>query len=267
MHSIMRAIMEPAVPELQTTTVDGIEVRVAVAGQGPPLLLLHGAGGSNWRPSYDLLAERFRVYLPEHPGFGVTERPEWLETVQDLAVWYLDLVEHLAIAPTHLLGHSLGGWTAAELASLCSHDLRKLVLVDPAGLRIPGEQRLDSFTLTPEQSVRALYHEQGFADRVLSAPPAPEATRAGVRNKNMTARLGWNPYLCSLALEPRLRRIRIPTLVLWGKQDQLIPPSHGDLYARRIPGARLALIDRCGHVPMVEQPAEFTRLVVEFLDE
>lgn len=254
-------------PELQTTTLEGITVRMAVAGDGPPILFLHGAGGSNWRPGYELLANRFRVYLPEHPGFGVTERPDWLETVQDLAIWYMDLIDHLGLAPVSLVGHSLGGWTAAELASLCSHQLRKLVLIDPAGVRIPGEQRVDLFRQTPEQGARTLYHDQSFAERILAAPPSPEMAAAQIRNRNMTARLGWNPYLCNPALEPRLRRIHLPTLIVWGKQDKLIPLGHGELYARRIPGAKLAVIEACGHLPPVEQPDRFARIVGDFLAE
>ncbi|HEY8694567.1 MAG TPA: alpha/beta hydrolase [Chloroflexota bacterium] len=254
-------------PEQMTTTVDGIDVRVSVAGDGPPVLVLHGAGGSNWRPGYDLLARRFRLYLPEHPGFGTTERPDWLETVQDLAVWYMDVIDRLKLAPVHLVGHSLGGWTAVELASLCSHQLRKLVLVDPAGLRVPGEQRIDLFRQTPEQGARTLYHDQSFADRMLAAQLTPEMAKAQIRNRNMTARLGWNPYLCNPALEPRLRRIPVPTLVVWGKQDKLIPLSHGELYAERIHGATLAVIDECGHLPPVEQPEKFASIVGDFLAE
>jgi pimeloyl-ACP methyl ester carboxylesterase len=254
-------------PELQTTTLDGLDVRVSVAGQGPNLVVLHGAGGSNWRPGYDLLAQRFRVHLAEHPGFGVTERPDWLETVQDLAIWHMDLIDHLQLGPVYLLGHSLGGWTAAELASLCSHQLRKLVLVDAAGLRIPGEPRIDLFRQTSEQAARTLYEDQTFAERMLSTVPTAEMAKSQIRNKNMTARLGWNPYLCNLALEPRLRRVGVPTLVVWGKQDRLIPPSHGRLYAERIPAARLVQLNRCGHLPMVEQPEEFARVVGDFLAE
>jgi len=255
------------VVERLKSAVDGVEVTISVAGDGPALLLLHGAGGSNWRPAYDLLAQHFRVYLPEHPGYGVTERPEWLETVQDLAIFYLDLIDELKLAPVCLAGHSMGGWTAAELASLCCHSLRKLVLIDPAGLRIPGEQRVNSFLQNPEEATRTLYHDQSFADRILAVEPTPEVRRVAARNRAMTARLAWNPPLCNPALEPRLRRIKAPTLVVWGAQDKLIPPSHGELYAKRIPGAKLTLIERCGHLPMVEQPEEFARVLGDFLRE
>lgn len=254
-------------PEQITTSFEGIEVRIHVAGDGPALLFLHGANGSDWRPEYDVMARGFKVYLPEHPGFGVTERPEWLETVQDLAVWYMDLIDHLRLSPIYLAGHSLGGWAAAELASLCSYQLRKLVLIDAAGLRIPGEDRLDLFLATPEQMATAVYQRSDLRQRLLGPPPSPEAQRAIIRNRNMTARLAWNPYLCNPALDRRLRRIRIPTLIVWGRQDGLVPVSHGELYERRIAGAKLAVLENCGHVPMVEQPEEFARIMKDFLVE
>lgn len=247
--------------------VDGIEITLSVAGDGPPLLVLHGAGGSNWRPGYDALAKRFRVYLPEHPGWGITDRPEWLETVQDLAIFHMDLIDELKLAPVYLAGHSMGGWTAAELASLCCHQLRKLVLIDAAGMRIPGEKRVNLFLQNPVEATRTLYHDQSFADRILALAPTPDATQLAARNRAMTARLAWNPYLCNPALEFRLRRIKVPTLVLWGAQDALIPATHGELFARAIPGAKVATIDHCGHVPMVEKPEEFARVVGDFLEE
>jgi pimeloyl-ACP methyl ester carboxylesterase len=253
--------------EQHQVRVEGIEVTIAVSGEGPPLLALHGAGGSAWRPGYDELAKRFRVYLPEHPGWGTTERPEWLETVQDLAIFHMDLIDELKLAPVNLVGHSMGGWTAAELASLCCHQVRKLVLIDAAGLRIPGEKRVNLFLQNPEQGARTLYYDQTLADRVLAVAPTPEMATITARNRAMTARLAWNPYLCNPALEFRLRRIKVPTLVVWGANDELIPPTHAERYAQLIPGARVAMIAKCGHIPMVEQPQEFGRVIGDFLEE
>jgi pimeloyl-ACP methyl ester carboxylesterase len=161
----------------------------------------------------------------------------------------------------------MGGWTAAELASLCCHELRKLVLIDAAGMRIPGEQRVNLFLQNPEDGARTLYYDQTFADRILAVAPSPEMATISARNRAMTARLAWNPYLCNPALEFRLRRIKAPTLVVWGAQDALIPPGHAELYASHIPGAKVALIDKCGHVPMVEQPEVFGRIIGDFLEE
>ena len=254
-------------PREERVTVADLPVRVQVAGDGPPLVYLHGANGALWPPGLNGLAERFAVYLPEHPGFGQSERPDWVETTQDVAIFYLDLFDALGLSQVNLVGQSLGGWIAAELASLCGHHLRRLVLVDAAGLRIPGEQRVDMFAIPPDQLVRTIYHDQAFAGRLLAIEPSPEMIRAQVRNRNMTARLSWNPYLCNPALQPRLRRITVPTLVVWGAQDRLIPVSHAYAYAEAIPDARVALIEACGHVPATEQPAEFSRIIGEFLAE
>jgi pimeloyl-ACP methyl ester carboxylesterase len=254
-------------PSEEQVTVVGVPVRVQMAGEGPPLVYLHGANGAVWPPGLDGLSGRFRVYLPEHPGFGESERPEWVETTQDLALFYLDLFEAMGLSGVNLVGQSLGGWIAAELASLCGHDLRRLVLVDAAGLRLPDEQRIDMFAMPPDQLVRTIYHDQVLAERVLAVAPTPDVIRAQVRNRNMTARLGWNPYLSDPALLPRLRRINVPTLVVWGAQDRLIPPSHARAYVEAIPGARLALIEDCGHVPATERPEEFARVVGDFLSD
>lgn len=249
----------------ESVSVDGVEVRVQAAGNGPPLVYLHGADGAGWPTGLDSLADHFRVYLPEHPGFGLSERPVWLETTQDMALFYQDLFEVLDLTNVNLVGHGLGGWIAAELASLCCHQLRRLVLVDAAGLRIPGEQRLDMFRLSPDAVVQATFEDPAFAESALTMVATPEATRVQVRNRAMTARLGWNPYLCSPTLAPRLRRIRVPTLIVWGAQDRLIPVSHGSLFAQGIPGAELTVIDGCGHAPAVEKADEFARVVGNFL--
>ena len=250
----------------QAVEVAGITARVQVAGDGPPLVHLHGANGRAWLPGVELLSQRFRVYLPEHPGFGDTERPDWLETAQDMAIFYLDLFEAIGLDAVNLVGQSLGGWIAAELASLCAHPLRRLVLVDAAGLRLPGEQRqVDMFALSPADLVRSIYHDPELAERVLAIEPAPEQMRAQVRGRNMTARLGWNPYLSNPALRARLRRVPVPTLVVWGAQDRLIPVAHAYAFAQAIPDARVALIEACGHIPAMEQPGEFARVVSEFL--
>lgn len=259
--------MQRGSPREERVTVAGVPVRVQVAGAGPSLVYLHGANGAVWPPGLDGLSGRFRVYLPEHPGFGESERPEWIETTQDLALFYLDFFDALGLTGLNLVGQSLGGWIAAELASLCGHHLRRLVLVDAAGLRRPDEQRIDMFALPPDQLVRTIYHDPALAERVLAVEPTPAMIRVQVRNRNMTARLGWNPYLSNPALRARLRRIGVPTLVVWGAQDRLIPPSHAYAYAEGIPGARVALIEGCGHVPATEQPGEFARVVGDFLSE
>ncbi len=245
--------------------VDGVSARVEVAGDGPPLVFLHGSSGPRWDPGVQALAERFCVYMPEHPGFGHAERPEWVQTVRDVALWYLDLLEALGLGQLNLVGQSLGGWIAAELASVCSHSLRRLVLAAAAGLALPGERRIDQFTLSPAALTRSLFHDQSIAERLLAVEPDPDTIRLQVRNRAMTARLGWNPYMADPSLAGRLHRVRVPTLIVWGAEDQMVPPTHARAYAAEIAGSRVVLIDRCGHVPMLERPDEFARLVGDFL--
>lgn len=264
----MAVASESAVDE-RSVNVAGLEtpVRVQLAGpvSGPPLVYLHGSNGACWPPGLQALAKTYRVYVPEHPGFGETERPEWIETVRDLALYYLDLFDALGLSSVNLVGQSLGGWIAADLASMCSHDLRRLVLVGAAGLLLEGERRLDQFALSPEAMVRALYHDQSLAEKALAEPSTEQQIRLRVRNGNMTARLGWSPYMADPSLRGRLRRIRIPTLLVWGTRDRIVPLTHAHAYAASIPHARLALIEGSGHLPAVEQAAEFTRVVGTFL--
>lgn len=247
--------------------VHGVEVTFKLAGQGAPLVYLHGAGGSRWSPGLDLLAERLQVYLPEHPGFGTTERPEWLQTMKDMARFYRDLFQAAGLTDLNLVGQSLGGWLAAELAILDGSRLRRLVLVDAAGLQIPGEDRPNMFSLPPSEMPYLLYHDQELARQAASVRATPEQAAQQARNREMAARLGADPYLSDPSLEQRLPQIKLPTLILWGAQDRLIPPTHGSLYARSIAGARLQTIKACGHSPHVEQPVELARLIGDFLDK
>ena len=251
--------------EERLANVDGTPARVEVLGSGPPLVYLHGSSGPGWHAGVLALADRFTVYMPEHPGFGTAERPDWIQTVRDLALFYLDLFEALSLEQVNLVGQSLGGWIAAELASVCGHELYRLVLCGAAGLALPGERRLDQFTLSPAALTRVLFFDQTLAERALATEPSPEAIKIQVRNRAMTARLGWNPYMADLSLAGRLHRIRVPTLIVWGAQDQVAPRTHADAFAAGIPGSRVVLVDQCGHLPMVEQPKHFARVVGDFL--
>jgi pimeloyl-ACP methyl ester carboxylesterase len=251
----------------RTVEVNGVPVRLQSAGSGRPLVYLHGANGAAWPAGLDPLAERFEVLLPEHPGFGASPVPDWLESVQDLALHYLDLFETLGLRQVNLVGQSLGGWTAREVASLCGHHLRRLVVAAPAGLRVEGVQAVDPFALAPEQATRALYHDQSIPDRLLVVEPTPEQIALQVRNRGMTARLAWKPQAPDAVWRRRLGRIRVPTLLLWGAQDRLAPLAQAEVYRQAIPGARLEVIEGCGHIPATERPTEFGDSVARFLDE
>jgi pimeloyl-ACP methyl ester carboxylesterase len=244
-------------------TIRNVKVRLFSAGDGPPLVFLHGAGGiERWLPFFDLLAARYTVMAPEHPGFGGSDNPPFIRNVSDVAMYYLDFLDDLAAASggekIHLIGQSLGGWIAAELATRnCSH-LKSLTLLAPAGIRVKGVLSGDNFIWSAEETARNLVHDQAHADRAIAAGAAlteVEAERALV-NRYAAAKLGWEPRWFNPALECWLHRIKAPALVLWGAEDKVLPAQYAEVWRAEIPGAVVEIIPACGHLMHVEQ-AEF----------
>lgn len=251
-------------PAPQTVTIDGCELSYLRAGSGEPLLFLHGAAGiAGWMPWMDALAQRYDLIVPDHPGFGRSSFPDWLDNIHDVAYFYLDAIRALGLERAHVIGNSLGGWIAAEMGVRCTSRIRTLILVSPAGLRLPGVRKFDIFTASPEKTTRALFHDQSLAERVLAAPPPDLDTL--LKNRYATARLGWQPRLFDPHLEKWLHRIDVPTLVLWGDDDKIIPPAYAELFAKRIPGAEVRILERCGHLPHVERSDAFVEAVTRFI--
>lgn len=254
-------------PDRATARVDDCTVSYLRAGSGTPLLFLHGAGGiSAWMPFMARLAERYDVIVPDHPGFGRSETPAWLDNIHDLAYFYLDFVRALGLRDVHLVGNSLGGWIACEVAVRSTASLRTLTLVSPAGLRLVGVRKLDTFLMPPDQIVRALYLDQAIPERILATPPSDEQADIALKNQYAVARLAWQPRFYDPHLAKWLHRIDVPTLVLWGDSDRVIPPPYAAEFARLIPGAKLETIARAGHLPHVEQADAFLGAVTPFLE-
>jgi pimeloyl-ACP methyl ester carboxylesterase len=238
-------------------------VRLFRAGEGEPLLFLHAAGGGGWLDYHERLAGSFDVIAPDHPGFGGSDDFDDVEAMDDLVFHYLDVMDALGLDRPHVVGASFGGWIAAELAVAAPHRIGSLVLLSPAGLRLPGHPVADIFLLPPDQLVAALFQHPPPA----AAAPAPDidAILAAYRDQSAAARFAWSPYLCDPKLERRLHRITAPTLVVAPAKDRLIPVAHARRYAERIPAARLTEIDDCGHAMYVERPAEFADVTLAFL--
>jgi len=251
-------------------TVGETRIPTLIGGRGDPLLVLHGAGGHRgWRRFVAGLAERFTVYAPTHPGFGTSDSADWMESIDDLARFYLWFLDEVGLARVHLLGHSIGGWTAAEMAVMDPWAIDRLVLVAPAGLKPDHGEILDVFYYPPDQLLPMTVHDPSTIPEwaeLFGTPPTREQLDIALRNRETTARLTWKPYMFNPRLSHFLPRVKTPTLIVWGRQDRIIPVVCGEQYARGLANARLHVMEDCGHLPPIEKPAEFTALVLAFLD-
>jgi pimeloyl-ACP methyl ester carboxylesterase len=246
--------------------VAGVRTHLLRGGRGAPLLVLPSEfTATRWFPSHDNLAAHFQVFAPDHPGFGESERPEWLEGVDDLVFHYVDLLDTLGLGRVSIVGTSLGGWIAAELAVAHPERLERLILVGAAGIKVDGVERFDVFLHSIEETLAHLFHDNSRAAQLLPTELGPDVIVRGYREMATLARLSWNPYLYNPKLQRRLRRITAPTLIVWGENDAFLPLAHGQAYAKLIPTARLQTITRCGHLPPHEQTELFTKHVTEFL--
>jgi pimeloyl-ACP methyl ester carboxylesterase len=254
-----------AIAEVRHKTRD-TNVRLRRDGAGERLLFLHGAGGwPAWGPFMQDLAGRYDVLLPEHPGFGLSDNPSWIRNVADVAMYYLDFLDALDGPPVHLIGHSLGGWIAAELAVRSCARLRSLTLIAPAGVRVKGLVCGDNFIWSREEYARNLFYDQALSEQELARVPTEEEADIELTNRYMATKLGWEPRWYGPSLETWLHRIRIPTLVLWGRDDKLFPADYAKAWAAQIPDVRVEIIPECNHRPQIERPDVAAQKVLAFL--
>jgi len=248
-----------------TITLCGASIPMKRAGAGPAMLVLHGSGGSpRFLPAMQKLAEQFEVFIPQAPGFGGTPAPDWLETIADLANFYLEFLDMFDLRHVHLVGLSLGGWTAAELAVRNASRLASLTLMDAPGIAAPGIEPRDHTLLGEEQAIRDTYFNSKLADDAMARAFAPGNETVHQANRRIVATLAGQHRYHDPQLQSWLYRIRIPTHVIWGANDRILPPVYGETWQKAIPGARLTVIPRSGHLPIQEQPDLFAAAVAEF---
>lgn len=248
----------------------GVRVHLRRGGSGDPLLILHGElGVPGWLRAYAQLAEQFTVYVPALPGFGRSARPDWIVGVRDLAAWTTWFVRDLKLSqPLPVIGFSLGGWIAAEIATMNAALFTKMVLVGAAGLQPEAGQIWDYFVHSNREAfARAFYDGAKSPEyaQYYDRPWTAEEEAQAEQNREMAARLVWKPYMRSHTLAGLLGGIATPTLVVWGREDAIIPLEACDRYVRAIPGATATVLDRCGHMPEMERPEAFVRSVLDFL--
>jgi pimeloyl-ACP methyl ester carboxylesterase len=258
--------------ELVQTRLGKIEMRRGPGGPGERLVYLHSANGEGEAlPLLDALAERFEVVAPMFPGFGESEGISEIDDMEDAVFHLLDLWDRLDLGAPTVVGTSLGGWMAAELATRYPERLSRLVLVNPVGLYIRGAEIYDIFGSKPWDLADRLFADHGHPQYTLMKALEHidpnelsfEVLKPTFQALAATARLGWDPYLHNPRLRKRLHRITVPTLVVRGAQDTLVPPAHAQAYADAIPGARLAEVEGAAHLLPLDQPDELARLVAE----
>lgn len=245
--------------------VDGVKTHVMRKGQGKPLVWLHGAGGiDHWLPIMEALSTQFDVIVPEHPGFGRSQRPNWMRDVEDLVYHYRSLFDQLGIEKALIVGHSFGGWVAMEFAINSPHRVEKLVLTAPAGLIDHRLERVDTFLLTQEQMAEKLFYSAELTQAALEKAKLPEEQELFIKNRAAYARFAWErPY--NPKFERLLSKITVQTLIVWGEQDQIISPAFADRFAELIPNSEVKMISECGHLPHIEKKEEYERIVMDFL--
>lgn len=244
-------------------------IQLLKGGSGEPLLVLHGpTGNPGWLQHHQGLAEKFQVYAPSHPGYEKSERPPWLESISDLALFYTWTLQEMGLDRVRIIGFSIGAWIAAEMAVMCPHAFQKMVLVDPPGIKPQQGEITDIFLMSARQVNERMFHDPGqspeFA-QLFGQEASFEEQDLQMQNMEMLVRLTWKPYMNDPRFPALLDRIRVPSLIVWGRQDAIVPLECGEMHQEAIPGSTLKVIESCGHLPQIEKPGELLETALEFL--
>jgi pimeloyl-ACP methyl ester carboxylesterase len=247
--------------------VHGSKLELIDRGRGRPILFLHPhIGLEPSAPVLAMLAAGGRLIAPSHPGFGRSELPSTLTTVEDLAYFYLDAMDALDLEQTLVIGVSLGAWIAAAIAIKSTARMSRLVLANPVGIKVGDRDTrdiLDVFAMLEDE-----FHDKAFADPAAAKRDyramSEDELRIVARNRESAARFAWSPYMHDPKLRDRLHRIAIPTLVLWGASDRLVEEGYGRAFCAAVPNAKFERIEGAGHFPHLERPKVFAEHALAF---
>jgi pimeloyl-ACP methyl ester carboxylesterase len=245
----------------------GTKLYLARAGSGRPVLVLHHDIGSlDQLAFYDELASHYDVLIPHHPGYGKSDRPQWLRSVRDVAVIYQWLLSELGVARASLIGLGFGGWIAAEMATMAPREFHRLVLAGAMGLKPPDGDIFDQAIVSYIDYARAGFHDQQAFARIYGDVTTDQLVEWDLC-REMSFRIAWKPYMYSQTLPYLLGGVRAPALVVWGDDDKIVPRSAGERYAALLPNARFEIVRGAGHCVEMEQPEQLVRLVRAFIEE
>jgi pimeloyl-ACP methyl ester carboxylesterase len=250
-------------------TIQGLKLEVERRGSGKPLLLLLSEESAQElsSPFVEGLAKGHELIIPQAPGFGRSERPDWVSSPDDISYMYLDLVEKLGLKGVPIVGLGLGGWIANEMLVKDDSFASRLVLVDPFGVKIGGpfdRDVQDIWTLHPTKVAELKWHDPDNGKRDYAGMEEEDVSIIA-RNLESFARFCWEPYMHNPKLKGRLSRIQVPTLFIWGESDGVITPAYGKAYSELIAGAKFVTVPKAGHYPQLEQPQAVLQHIDAFL--
>jgi pimeloyl-ACP methyl ester carboxylesterase len=254
----------------QIVEAGGLRLQMVSGGSGEPLIVLHSEfGHPGILPYHDRLAEHYSVKIPFHPGFGASQRPDWIFGFRDVVAAYIPALRDLGLFGARVIGLGFGAWIAAEIAAFNPSAFSRMVLVAPMGIK-PREGEIKHFLIQSRREVveECFYRPADvpeFAGLYGHQDPTPEQREYWEANREMVARVAWKPHMFDMAMPAMASQIRIPTLVVHGREDAIVPVDSGVQYAELIQGARLQIIPECGHCPEIEKPEEFLRIALPFL--
>ncbi|WP_407572749.1 alpha/beta fold hydrolase [Deinococcus altitudinis] len=243
----------------------GFHLTVDEAGQGRPALILHGGGGPLTVAGIGAhLSATMHTLIPTHPGWNGTERPAWLTGIDDLALMYLDELSDRGLRDVLVIGSSIGGWIATEMAVRDRAGLISgLILIDAAGVTVEGEPIRDFFALDPRGVAEYAWHD---AERYYTDPATVPADQRDRQQANVASmRVVTGGRMDDPKLRRRLSRVQQQTLVLWGESDRLFTPAYGTAYAAAFPNSVFRTIAQAGHLPQLERPAATFALIDDYL--
>ncbi len=265
-ESVVGALNTSA-PKEYTLDVRGIATHIFEGGpaNAPALLYLHGTNlGNLWLEYHQRLASSFRVIAIDTPGFGKTPRPDWMRTMDDYILYFKDLLDALELPKVDILGHSLGGWMAMEIAVWYPERVNRLVLSNAAGIRIKGTPMGNLFAMNQQELLDACFDNPMAAMPLMPQEFNIDYFMEQYRQRLTLASIAWSPWF-DPKLERRLERITSPTLVIWGVNDRLIPPAYGELLHEKIANSEIVRLEGTGHMPMFEKPQEWAEAINNFL--